>query len=138
MKFVGKLGIGLIVAIAAASYLFRLVETSKGSEARVSQPAPDLAPAVNWLDSYYRKYPVGGGWQFVEAAEEGRRASVSFEIPNNLAKEFESKDTGDKIRVVRNACPNEREAIWKLLSDRQNIEVVLLNQGRLVYNADCK
>ncbi len=95
--------------------------------------------AVSWLRSYYRHYPIGGGWAVKGISVDGHRLEVHVEVPDRQARAIIQYDSNRQLRILSAACPNEYEDIWKMLDPHQYLYVEASSESLGVFtDSSCR
>ncbi len=132
----------LIIGVLLANLLSpeRFRSKSRESEESVYRSkSPPSQESVNWVDNYYRDYPIGGGWDLRQVYVDGNKIVVKFRLPDNQAQGIMANGSRQQFKMVGSiACPSKLEAIWSMLSSRQDIEIEAMYGTTVFIDCSCR
>ncbi len=87
---------------------------------------------ISWLNTYYTKFPVGGGWVLEKVVDDRGRARIDFKIPRALGGNYTQQQN-----MLKAMCPNRHEEIWKNQFANEIEIFVMTNDGKFSAIATC-
>lgn len=104
---------------------------------------PDATPraqdAKNWIDKFYTRYTIRGGWGFFGAETRDKNVVVEVNVPERQAEELMA--FGDKKRlafIVRNTCPPKDEEVWSILDHDGDVIIHTRLNGNSFAEVACR
>jgi len=105
----------------------------------LAQEAVGVDQAADWLRSYHREYPIGGGWEVARLAVEEGDVVLYLALPRNQAQGVMAKPIAQQRRILAAiGCPNAREKFWRLLPYGAALIVRPMTGGKVFLDLSCR
>jgi hypothetical protein len=104
---------------------------------------PDATPkakeAEAWLNTFYTRYTIRGGWGFFGAQAKDKNVMIEINVPERQAHELMGKFTeaDRKAFIARNVCPPQREPIWSMLDQGGDLIIHTRLNGNVFAEVSC-